>query len=63
MFRILAHIYHAHYDKILHLHAEAHLNTLFAHFVSFVMQFELLEKKELECMQHIIAEHDAINLL
>ncbi|ORZ33814.1 Mob1/phocein [Catenaria anguillulae PL171] len=62
MFRILAHIYHAHYDKILHLHAEAHLNTLFAHFICFAKEFDLLDKKELEPVKDLVAEFEAQNL-
>ncbi|KAI9173150.1 Maintenance of ploidy protein mob2 [Blastocladiella emersonii ATCC 22665] len=62
MFRILAHIYHAHYDKILHLHAEAHLNTLFAHFVCFAKEFDLLDKKDTDVLKDLIAEFEAQNL-
>ncbi|OLL21808.1 Maintenance of ploidy protein mob2 [Neolecta irregularis DAH-3] len=35
MFRVFAHIYHNHFDKILHLSLEAHWNSFFAHFISF----------------------------
>ena len=33
LFRVYAHIYHSHFQQICALGAEAHLNTLFKHFV------------------------------
>jgi MOB kinase activator 1 len=35
MFRVFAHIYHTHFDKILHMSLEAHYNSLFVHFIHF----------------------------
>jgi MOB kinase activator 1 len=35
MFRVFAHIYHTHFDKILHMSLEAHFNSLFVHFIHF----------------------------
>ena len=35
MFRVFAHIYHTHFDKIVHLSLEAHWNSFFAHFIHF----------------------------
>ena len=54
LFRLFAHIYHHHYDKILSLHEEPHLNSLFAHFISFAKEFDLLEKKEIQPLQELI---------
>lgn len=54
LFRLFAHIYHHHYDKILSLHEEPHLNSLFAHFISFSKEFDLLDKKELFPLQDLI---------
>jgi hypothetical protein len=45
--RIFAHIYHAHFHQILHLRAEPHFNSLFAHFLAFGKEFDLLEIKEI----------------
>ncbi|KAI9209408.1 Mob1/phocein, partial [Polychytrium aggregatum] len=56
LFRIFAHIYHCHYDKILHMSAEGHLNTLFAHVICFGREFDLLDKKELSPMSEFITE-------
>ncbi|KAJ3056835.1 Maintenance of ploidy protein mob2 [Rhizophlyctis rosea] len=59
LFRIFAHIYHGHYDKILHMSAEGHLNTLFAHFICFAREFDLIEKKELAPLAEFISELEA----
>ncbi|KAI8999444.1 Mob1/phocein [Gaertneriomyces semiglobifer] len=56
LFRIFSHIYHVHYEKILHVSAEGHLNTLFAHFACFAREFDLLDRKELTPMAEFIAE-------
>jgi len=47
LFRIFAHIYHAHFEQILHLSIEAHFNSLFAHFLAFGKEFDLLVMKDL----------------
>lgn len=47
MFRIFAHIYHHHFDKIVHLSLEAHWNSFFAHFLSFSKEFNVIERKEM----------------
>lgn len=46
LLRIFAHLYHAHYEVYLHLSMEGHLNSLFAHFLTFGREFDLLEPKE-----------------
>ncbi|GAA6000022.1 hypothetical protein JCM10207_006017 [Rhodosporidiobolus poonsookiae] len=46
LLRIFAHLYHAHYEIYLHLSMEGHLNSLFAHFLTFGREFDLLEPKE-----------------
>ncbi|GMQ07416.1 hypothetical protein CsSME_00051609 [Camellia sinensis var. sinensis] len=35
LFHVYAHIYHTHFEKIVSLKEEAHLNTCFKHFVLF----------------------------
>jgi hypothetical protein len=35
LFRVYAHIYHSHFQKIVSLNEEAHLNTCFKHFILF----------------------------
>jgi MOB kinase activator 1 len=58
LFRVYAHIYHLHFDDVKRLEEEAHLNTSFKHFIFFVEEFSLIDKKELSPMQDLI---DAIN--
>ncbi|KAI4519266.1 Mob1/phocein [Schizophyllum commune] len=43
LLRVFAHLYHAHYEAILHLRSEPHFNSLFAHFLAFGKEYELLE--------------------
>jgi hypothetical protein len=54
LFRVFAHVYHAHFDMVVMMEEEAHLNTLFAHFVCFSREFDLVEKKELVVMCDLI---------
>lgn len=54
MFRIFAHIYHNHFDKIIHLSLEAHWNSFFAHFVSFIKEFKLVDRNELQPLLPLI---------
>eukprot|EP00051_Salpingoeca_urceolata_P026276 m.476709 g.476709 ORF g.476709 m.476709 type:complete len:227 (-) comp20622_c0_seq1:180-860(-) len=54
LFRVYAHIYHSHFDKVVDLGEMAHLNTSFKHFIYFVQEFELVEQRELMPMQELI---------
>jgi hypothetical protein len=54
LFRVFAHVYHAHFDMVLYMREEAHLNTLFAHFICFSREFDLIERKELQAMGELI---------
>uniref|UniRef100_A0ACD5WR96 Uncharacterized protein n=1 Tax=Avena sativa TaxID=4498 RepID=A0ACD5WR96_AVESA len=47
LFRVYAHIYHMHFQKIVSLKEEAHLNTCFKHFTLFTWEFKLIDKAEL----------------
>lgn len=40
--------------KVIELKEEAHLNTSFKHFVFFVQEFNLVEKKELMPLDELI---------
>lgn len=62
LFRVYAHMYHSHFTKIVALGEEAHLNTSFKHFIYFVQEFKLIEKKELEPLAELIeslTKHDS----
>ncbi len=54
MFRIYAHIYCHHFSIIIALGEEAHLNTSFKHFMFFIMEFDLIEQKELGPLKELI---------
>ncbi|KAG9003302.1 Maintenance of ploidy protein mob2 [Tulasnella sp. JGI-2019a] len=47
LLRVFAHIFHSHFTHMLHLHSEAHLNSLFAHFLAFGTEYELLDAKDI----------------
>lgn len=59
MFRIFAHLYHNHFDKIVHLSLEAHWNSFFAHFITFGKQFELADRSEMKPMEPLILAMEA----
>lgn len=59
MFRVFAHIYYAHFDTIVHLLVEAHWNSFFAHFISFVKEYNLIERSELEPLLPLIEDFEA----
>ncbi|XP_062091162.1 MOB kinase activator-like 1A isoform X2 [Humulus lupulus] len=54
LFRVYAHIYHSHFEKILSLKEEAHLNTCFKHFVLFVWEFQLIDKRQLDPLHDLV---------
>ncbi|RVW44099.1 MOB kinase activator-like 1A [Vitis vinifera] len=54
LFRVYAHIYHSHFQKIVSLKEEAHLNTCFKHFVLFTWEFRLIDKGELAPLYDLI---------
>ncbi|CAG8434710.1 7796_t:CDS:2 [Diversispora eburnea] len=54
LFRVYAHIYLSHFPAIIALGEEAHLNTSFKHFIYFVQEFQLIEKKELQPLTELI---------
>merc|ERR1712188_113211 len=54
LFRVYAHIYHQHFQHVVSLGEEAHLNTSLKHFIFFVQEFNLVEKRELAPLQELI---------
>ena len=59
-FAILAHIYHHHFHETHRLDLHDGLNTLFLHFMVFVLEFSLLEPKEYSCMEELFIKLQAI---
>lgn len=56
LFRIYGHMYLSHMQKIVALGEEAHLNTSFKHFMYFVQEFDLIDKKELAPLSELITK-------
>ncbi|GHP11144.1 hypothetical protein PPROV_000987400 [Pycnococcus provasolii] len=54
LFRVLAHIYHAHFHHVATLGVAAHLNTCFKHFVIFAMEFDLVDSKDMLPLQELV---------
>lgn len=54
LFRVYAHIYHQHFSEVVRLGEEAHLNTSFKHFIFFVQEFNLIDRRELAPLQELI---------
>lgn len=54
LFRVYAHMYYQHFEPIVSLKLEAHLNTCFKHFVYFVLEYGLVAPKELTPMAPLI---------
>ncbi|KAG8936700.1 Maintenance of ploidy protein mob2 [Tulasnella sp. 408] len=47
LLRIFAHLFYAHYPVLLHLHSEGHFNSLFAHFLAFGKEFDILDPRDI----------------
>lgn len=54
LFRVYAHIYHSHFQMIIKLEEEAHLNTCFKHFMLFTSEFRLIDRSELAPLSDLI---------
>ncbi|KAJ8269251.1 hypothetical protein COCON_G00118580 [Conger conger] len=55
LFRTLAHLYWVHFWDVVQMDMHPHLNTLFAHFVAFGQQFQLLEPAETAPLEDLIS--------
>lgn len=55
-FRVYAHIYYSHYTVVRGKGVDKVLNQHFRHFIRFVMEWDLIEEKELEPLQELITE-------
>lgn len=54
LFRVYAHMYLHHFDALKTMGAEPHLNTCFRHFVLFVLEFDLIDARELAPLRDLI---------
>lgn len=53
LFRVFVHTYMHHFERIVAMGAEPHVNTCYKHFYYFVTEFKLVEQKELEPLRHL----------
>ena len=51
---IIVEIAFIYFQEIVSLGEEAHLNTSFKHFVYFIQEFDLIDRKELAPLQELI---------
>lgn len=62
LFRVYAHVFYCHFERVVELSFEAHLNSCFKHLMYFVLEFELVKAEELRPLQPLmdrfIAEDD-----
>ena len=54
LFRVYAHIMYCHFERIVELTFEAHLNSCFKHFAYFVLEFDLVKPEELKPLKPLI---------
>ncbi|XP_013980100.2 MOB kinase activator 2 isoform X1 [Salmo salar] len=55
LFHVLAHLFWAHFKETVALDLQGHLNTLYAHFIVFVREFNLVDPKE-TCIMDDLSE-------
>lgn len=51
LFRVFVHVYIHHFDRLVTMGAEAHVNTCYKHFYYFVTNFELVKELELAALK------------
>lgn len=54
LFRVYAHVFYCHYERVRELQFEPHLNSCFKHFMYFVLEFELVRAEELKPLQALM---------
>ncbi|XP_003386188.1 PREDICTED: MOB kinase activator 3B-like [Amphimedon queenslandica] len=55
LYRVFVHVYIHHFDKLIAIGAEAHINTCYKHFYFFVTEFKLVDPKEFEPLRDMTA--------
>ncbi|KAE8610065.1 hypothetical protein XENTR_v10012003 [Xenopus tropicalis] len=53
LFRVFVHVYIHHFDAIISVGAEAHVNTCYKHFYYFITEFSLVDHRELEPLKEM----------
>ncbi|CAJ0959718.1 unnamed protein product, partial [Mesorhabditis belari] len=54
LFRVYAHVYHAHSNDIIKLNAMAHINTSLKHFILFAREFKLIPRAKMVPLQSVL---------
>jgi len=54
LFRVYAHTFYCHYERVRELEFEPHLNSCFKHFMYFVLEFDLVRTEELKPLQALM---------
>lgn len=63
LFRVFVHVYIHHFDRIILMGAEAHVNTCYKHFYYFVTELNLIDRKELEPLVSAGSEGKLLEIL
>ncbi|XP_071955972.1 MOB kinase activator 3B-like [Antedon mediterranea] len=53
LFRVFVHVYIHHFDTLTTIGAEAHINTCYKHYYYFIVEFKLVDRKELEPLKDL----------
>ncbi|XP_010885921.2 MOB kinase activator 3B [Esox lucius] len=53
LFRVFVHVYIHHFDRMIQMGAEAHVNTCYKHFYYFSTELNLIDRKELEPLKEM----------
>lgn len=53
LYRVFVHVYVHHFDRLMSIGAEPHVNTCYKHFYYFVTEFQILNEKELEPLKEM----------
>eukprot|EP00026_Physarum_polycephalum_P019444 Phypoly_transcript_21463.p1 GENE.Phypoly_transcript_21463~~Phypoly_transcript_21463.p1 ORF type:complete len:127 (+),score=7.77 Phypoly_transcript_21463:50-382(+) len=56
IYRVYAHIYHCHWERVKAVGGEAHINKCFKHLCDFAVEYKLITSQEMAPMQHTINE-------
>jgi len=53
LYRVFVHVYVHHFDRLMQIGAEPHVNTCYKHFYYFVSEFSLMNDKEFEPLKEM----------
>jgi len=53
LYRVFVHVYVHHFDRLMEIGAEPHVNTCYKHFYYFVTEFGLMHEKEFEPLKEL----------